>query len=101
MQYVAFIIVTFLMNLLFWYYIIVFCIVYPSSAKGLLYSFLQGLILDWLIFEFIRPVGSVVIRMLSKKFTKLAYIIINFQVFDVYGKISLLSCSSYLWINTD
>jgi hypothetical protein len=67
-QYIGFIIIICIINWLFWYYIIVFCAVYPSSAKGLIFSFASGLIIDWCIFELISPMGTVIIRVICRKF---------------------------------
>jgi hypothetical protein len=71
-QYLIFISVTSLLNLVFWYYITVFCAIYPSSASGLLFSFIQGLFIDWFIFGLIRPVGTVVVRYICRKNPKYA-----------------------------
>jgi hypothetical protein len=75
-QHIIFIIVSMLFNLFFWYYIVVFCSVYPKSAMGLLYSFGQGLIIDWCVFELIRPIGSMSIRLLVKHFVNLRYFVL-------------------------
>jgi hypothetical protein len=70
-RYCVYLIITAMINLLCWYYIIIFCAVYAFSANGWLYSVIQGLIIDLLVFELIQPVGILLFRFLAQKFPPL------------------------------
>jgi hypothetical protein len=71
-KYILFIIFTTLVNIFFWYYVIVFCAVYVKSGEGWLTSSLQIIALQWFCFELIQPFGSALVRVLSKKFPSLS-----------------------------
>jgi hypothetical protein len=67
-RYYIYIFATAAINLFAWYYIIIFCVVYAGSARGWLFSVIQGLILDLFVFELIHPIGIVAIRIICKAF---------------------------------
>jgi hypothetical protein len=70
-RYLVFVILTFLFNLFFWYYMIVFCSVYVVTSRTWLISGMQALAIDWFVFEFIEPLGVVAIRVICKRFKSL------------------------------
>jgi hypothetical protein len=67
-RYILFLIFTFMSNLFFWYYMIVFCSVYVITSKYWLSSAIQALFIDWFIFELIQPAGLVGIRVICQKY---------------------------------
>jgi hypothetical protein len=69
---VMYIILTTLMNLFCWYYIIVFCSVYVHSAVGWLYSSIITLLFRWFVFGLIEPLGLVLIRIVCRYIRGLA-----------------------------
>jgi hypothetical protein len=71
-KYLAFVIVVSLVHLFCFYYTIVFCAVYPTSSVGWLYSAIQGLMFGWFFFEIITSLGSAIVRVLVRKFPKIA-----------------------------
>jgi hypothetical protein len=67
-RYVVFASITFVVNGLLWYYIIVFCAVYRATAIWWFLAALQGLIIQLLVFEFINPLVRLVIRLLTRNY---------------------------------
>jgi hypothetical protein len=71
-QHLLFVIFTTLVNLFFWYYVIVFCSVYVESGEGWFYSSLQIIALQWFVFELVQPFGSALARVICKRFPGLS-----------------------------
>jgi hypothetical protein len=70
-RFIVYILLTGLMNLFFWYYMIVFCSVYRLSAVSWMGSSLKTLAIDMLVFDFIRPLAYVMVRVVCKKWVQL------------------------------
>ncbi len=63
--------ITFLLNILFLYYIIVFCGVYMSSSSAWMEGGVQCLILEMIIFGLSLPIILFITLLFVKKFPKL------------------------------
>jgi hypothetical protein len=62
LQYIAFIFLTSLLDLALWYYSIVFCAVYQTTAIAWLLASLFSVIFSWFIFQMMSPVFIILIR---------------------------------------
>jgi hypothetical protein len=67
-RYIAFILISGLSSIFFWYYMMVFCAIYKVSKINWAWSLLQSLVMDWCVFELVKPVGFVVVRLVCKRF---------------------------------
>jgi hypothetical protein len=66
-KYRIFYILTFLLNILFWYYTIAFCGVYVKTSVGWVYSSIITLLIAWFILELIEPLSGAIIRFIVSK----------------------------------
>jgi hypothetical protein len=64
---------TFLVNLLCWYYTMAFCAVYVYTSVGWVYSSIITLIVSWFILELIEPLSGTIIRLIISKCESLKY----------------------------
>lgn len=62
-----FFIIALLINLFFWYYIIVFCGIYNKSGPAWIFGAILSLIINWGILSFIIPLFLALMRSLAKK----------------------------------
>jgi hypothetical protein len=67
---------TFIVNLLCWYYAILFCIIYKASEKNWFYGGIISLIMEWFILGMIVPFAKALLRMIIRRFKKFRFLIL-------------------------
>lgn len=75
-RYINFIIATSLINLICWYYAVVFCRIYSNTSGDWLFGAVAGLIIDWGIISIIVPLIRTCTRMVVRNFPKLRFIMV-------------------------
>jgi hypothetical protein len=75
-KYVTLFVITFLLNMMFWYYISAFCSVYVKSSLGWVYSGILNIALSYGFIQFLNPITKACCRVLVVRFNNIMYIFI-------------------------
>ncbi len=67
---------TFIVNIICWYYAMLFCSIYKASEKNWLYGGIISLIMEWFILGLIIPFTKALLRILIRRFKKLRFLIL-------------------------
>jgi hypothetical protein len=69
-RYIIFYTATIACTLMFMYYIMAFCAVYPKTSIAWIFQFINNLFMSWFVFQFVGPVSGGVVRKIVRKFPK-------------------------------
>jgi hypothetical protein len=69
-RYIIFYIATITCTLLFMYYIMAFCAVYPKTSTAWIYQFINNIFMSWIVFQFLGPVSGGIVRAIVRKYPK-------------------------------
>jgi hypothetical protein len=61
-RHLIFVLTTMVLILFMWYYIIIFCAIFPKTATGWIYACLNNLIINWFGLELIIPIIVAIVR---------------------------------------
>jgi hypothetical protein len=68
-------VLTTLINILSWYYVIAFCGIYVTSSIGWIFGSFSGIILDWVALSTAIPLFRAFIRVIIRKYKFLNFLI--------------------------
>jgi hypothetical protein len=70
-RYVVFFIISFVLNIGFWYYIMAFCAVYSKTSLGWVYSGVINIGISYTVLQFLDPLTKTLVRSLVTRCERL------------------------------